>query len=168
MGGVPWRERWKARIFASILCGSCPPMLDCALLMFGSVVGAFGLRAFWTRPRGVDEGVMDAGSDVDRRVGIREVLEESKEGLPNGDLSSSSVDSGDRGLVAKSFESSGALGGLSGEEAIAAYPDSYLDGIDGPAIVQSLSVDCTSRNHRDTCSSRLLDGDLLARYNLKD
>jgi hypothetical protein len=53
---------------------------------------------------------MDAGSDVDRREGIRWEFE-SNEGLPNGDPSSSSVDSGDRGLVAKSFESSGALGG---------------------------------------------------------
>ena len=82
---------------------------------------------------------MDAGSDVDRSEGIRGVLvfEESKERLPNGDSSSSSVDSADRGLVAKSFASSGALGGLSGEEAIAAYPNLYLDGMGGLAIVQS-------------------------------
>jgi hypothetical protein len=53
---------------------------------------------------------MDVGSDVDRREGIRGGSE-SNEGLPNEASSSSSVDSGDRGLAAKSFESSGALGG---------------------------------------------------------
>lgn len=46
-------------------------MLDCALLILGIVAGAFGLRAFWTNPRGVEDGVMDAGSDVDRSEGIR-------------------------------------------------------------------------------------------------
>lgn len=84
---------------------------------------------------------MVAGSDVDRREGIRGLLEESSEGLPKGGSSSSSVDSGDRGLVAKSFESSGALGGLSGEEAITAYPTLYLGGIGGVAMVESSGGD---------------------------
>ena len=86
---------------------------------------------------------MEAESDVLRSegiLGVFEGLEESSEGLPNGDSSSSSsssssVDSGDRGLVAKSFESSGASGGWSGEEAIVAYPDFYLRGMSGLAIV---------------------------------
>ena len=89
--------------------------------MLGNVDGAFCLRAFCNKPRGVEDGVMEAESDVLRSEGILGVfeglegLEESSEGLPNGDSSSSSssssVDSGDRGLVAKSFESSGASGG---------------------------------------------------------
>jgi hypothetical protein len=106
--------------------------------MLGNVDGAFGLRAFCTNPRGVEDVVMEAESDALRSEGIRGVLEgldESSEGLPNGDSSSSSVDSGDRGLVAKSFESSGASGGWTGEEAIAAYPDFYLRGMSGLAIV---------------------------------
>lgn len=83
---------------------------------------------------------MEAESDVLRSEGIRGVfkgLEESGEGLPNGDSSSSSpvVESGDRGLVAKSFESSGASGGWSGEEAMAACPDFYLCGMSGLSIV---------------------------------
>lgn len=111
-------------------------MLDCAVLILGIVDGPLGLRAFWTKPRGVEDGVMDAGSDVVRREGIRGGLE-SNEGLPRGDSTSSSVDSEDRGLVPKSFESSGALGGLSGEEAIIGYPDLYLGGMSGLAIVRS-------------------------------
>jgi len=59
VGGVPCLERWKAFIFASILCGNCcdvcaarrPDMLD---------GGGAGLRAFCRRPSGVDEAVMDA------------------------------------------------------------------------------------------------------------
>jgi hypothetical protein len=107
--------------------------------MLGNVDGAFCLRAFCNKPRGVEDGVMEAESDVLRSegiLGVFEGLEESSEGLPNGDSSSSSsVDSGDRGLVAKSFESSGASGGWSGEEAIVAYPDFYLRGMSGLAIV---------------------------------
>jgi hypothetical protein len=118
-----------------MLCGNCPPKLVCEPLILGNVDGAFGLRAFCTKPRGVEDGVMEVRSDVLRSEGIREIFEESNEGLPNGDSSSSSVDPGDRGLVAKSFESSGALGGLSGEEAIAANPDLYLAGMSGLAIV---------------------------------
>jgi hypothetical protein len=60
------------------------------------------------------------------------VLEDSTEGLRKGD-SSSLVDSGDRGLVAKSIDSSGALGGLSGAVAIAVYPKLYLRGMSGLA-----------------------------------
>jgi hypothetical protein len=146
VGGVPCRERWKALIFASILCGNWPPTLICALLRFEIVGdGPFGLRAFCTKPRGVEDEVMDAvpwGSDVDRSEGILGVLEvlevlgESNDGLPSGD-SSSSVDCGVRRIVAKSIESSGALGGLSGGVAMAAYPNLYSRGIGGVAIDQS-------------------------------
>jgi hypothetical protein len=113
-----------------MLCGNCPPMLVCGVLRLDNVgVGAIGLRAFCTKLRGVEEAVMDVvplGSDIDRRDGTLGVLEASNEGLPNGDSSSSSVDSGDRGLVAKSIDSSGALGGLSGGAAIAACPESLF------------------------------------------
>ncbi len=63
------------------------------------------------------------------------VLVASTDGLPKGD-SSSSVDSGDRGLVAKSIESSGALGGLSGGVAILGYSSLYSRGMSGLVVDQ--------------------------------
>lgn len=74
----------------------------------------------------------------------------STEGLPNGD-SSSSVDSGDRGLVAKSIESSGALGGLSGGVAIFGYPSLYSGGMSGLAIDQPSSPGCRSWGASAVC-----------------
>lgn len=93
-----------------MLCGSTGPR--CAVRKFDIVgVGGFGLRALFSKPSGVEEAVMEVvpcGSDELRKEGRRGVFEGSGNGLDNGD-SSSSVDSGDNRVSAKSIESSGAL-----------------------------------------------------------
>jgi hypothetical protein len=114
-GGVPCLDRWKALILASTLSGSAPPMFLCGPLMLDKLDGGgIGLRAFCSKPRGVEEAVIGVFeiSEVDRSEGIRRVFEVSGEGLVAGDSSSESVNSpGDRGL-AKSMDSSGAGGGV--------------------------------------------------------
>lgn len=87
-GGVPCRDRWNAFIFASILSdrppltgGGMPRTLDmCA-------VGAFGLRALFSRPRGVEEAVMEGlgGSETERREGKRGAVMCSSSDGPDGD-----------------------------------------------------------------------------------
>lgn len=80
------------------------------------VAGSFGLRAFCSIPRGVEEAVMGAvawGSDMDRREGNRGIFGGSADGIFAGASSSVCGDVGDRGL-AKSMASPGTLAALSG------------------------------------------------------
>lgn len=48
-----------------------------------------------------------------------------------------------------------------------AYPNLYLGGMGGGAIVQSRSLDSRCWINDDACPSRELDGGFLAEYNLK-
>jgi hypothetical protein len=87
-GGVPCRDRWNAFILASILSdrpplpgGGTPRTLDiCA-------VEAFGLRALFSRPRGVEDAVMKAlgGVETERREGKRGVFVGSSSDGLDGD-----------------------------------------------------------------------------------
>jgi hypothetical protein len=84
--------------------------------------GAFGLRAFCNKPRGVEEVVIEAalwGADVDRSEGMRGLFEGSFEGLIALDPSSPPLESFDRGLVGLK-ESSGAVREASGGVAMVA------------------------------------------------
>jgi hypothetical protein len=61
-GAEPCRDRWNALIFASILSGR--PLLgalggEIPCMLEVCAEGAFGLRALFNRPRGVEEAVMD-------------------------------------------------------------------------------------------------------------
>lgn len=110
---MPCLDNWKAFIFASILCGR-PPALACELRRPDKFKGALGLRALFNIPIGVEEALKEfvvRGSDTDRREGIRGTFVLSVGGLPAGGASGDSAGSVVRGIVAKSTESSGALGG---------------------------------------------------------
>ena len=80
------------------------------------MTGPLGLRALFSIPIGVEEAVIEEAvgwSGPARRDGIRGTFDLSVIGPVAGDSSSNP---GDAGRVAKSIESSGALGGPSLEE----------------------------------------------------
>ena len=65
-GGMPCLERWKAFIFASMLCGIPPLALACG------AGGPLGLRALFNMPIGVEEEVIEdevGRSEMERREG---------------------------------------------------------------------------------------------------
>jgi len=68
---VPWRDRWKALIFACISCGRPPPAI-----ILDIDEAAAGLRALLRTPSGLEEEDIDGtrgGSEIDRIEGTRGV-----------------------------------------------------------------------------------------------
>lgn len=137
-----------------MLCGNCCEA--CAVRSPDILDGGWtGLRAFCSRPKGVDEAVIGAVPwESDLREGRRKgwVFEDSGIGLAKGDSSSSSeVESGDCGLAAKSIasiESSwGILGAGAGGEAMVVpiFLSSWHEQIkDGPVEENSRRVEIGS------------------------
>lgn len=121
LGGVPWRDIWKAFIRADRSCGRAPGPLD-----------ARGLRALFSTPRGLEEddiGAVRGLSETDRREGTRAwAVELGGLGLDGSlvdvdvDVEAAESEDDSRGCceagAAKSIESSGAAGGWLGGEDI--------------------------------------------------
>ena len=80
-GGVPWRDKWKALIFACISCGKPPE----ATVLAGIDERTAGLLALFNTPIGFDEDDMvdwwRGGSEMERTEGSLSLLGAAETGF---------------------------------------------------------------------------------------